>query len=182
MSARKSRPAEILRLVAMTLIGGLLVLGTRALFQFDWLLGSLFTGPDVKDAWIGGYYTFWAILIFGISTVATFAWYGLCCITVDKGPGQNARMKIPWFILCSLPVIAILVFVFFDYPTVILTSSQGTQVVNELVGGVARTLAMLLFILTGVLGYWLGTAINSPAPFKFIPPLSHTLRQLLNIL
>lgn len=181
MSARNSRTTEFIRLLAMSLVGGLLTLITRFFFQEDWLLGRFFTDAAIKDAWVAEYYNFWSLLVFGISTFAALTWYGWCCAVPDKGPGRNSSMQLPWWILSFFPFLAVLTFVFSGFPMIIIPTGTSTVTVNNEVDSIVQTIAMFFLMLIGVVGYWLGTAINSPAPFTYIPPLSHTIRRLLSL-
>jgi predicted membrane channel-forming protein YqfA (hemolysin III family) len=160
MSARASRLNEIIRIAIMTLFGGLLMWGTKFLFEQDWLLGGFVTKVN-KDEWISGEYSFWATLVFVISTITTILWYTLGCIVPNTD--KNLLMRIPWMILSAIPLITIVIFVFVN------TNKE------------VEWLCIFFFIVIGYCGYWLSTALNSPAPFQFIPPLSQELRHIFKL-
>jgi FtsH-binding integral membrane protein len=146
----------------MTLGGAVLMWGTVILFDNDWLLGRLITQGD-PDAFIKGTYSPWATGIFLVSTISTILWYVLACITPDRGTEKNLKMRVPWAILSTLPLIATVIFVFFN---------PNKEV---------EWLCILFFLIIGCLGYWLSTALNSPYPFQWIPHFSDELRQLFKI-
>lgn len=165
MAARQSRTAEIVRICIMSVVSALLVWLGGFFWQQDWLLGGLIISVD-KDSWITGTYNFWAILVWGFSTALTFLWYVLACYAPDRGPKLNLQLQIIWAIFSALTLIPTAIFAFLF-----------TGGVDWLVG----VLCVLFFFLVGCVGYWLGTAVNSPAPFTYIPPLSLTLRNLLGL-
>lgn len=164
MTARNTRPQEIFRIAIMSLVGAVLMWGTVILFQNDGLLGKLITRGSPDD-FIKGTYSPWATGIFLVSTISTILWYVLACITPDRGFEKNLSMKATWAILSTFPLIATVLFVFFnpiDYKQV-------------------EWLCIFFFLIIGCLGYWLSTALNSPYPFQWIPLLSQQLRQLFKI-
>lgn len=165
MAARQSRTAEVVRICIMSLVSALLIWLVGFSFQQDWLLGGMIVAVD-RDPWVAETYNFWAWIVWGVAAALTFLWYVFACYTPDRGPVRNLQMRVVWAIFSVLNLVPTAIFAFFF-----------TGGVDWAVGG----LCVLFFFLVGCLGYWLATALNSPAPFTYIPPLSLTFRKLFGL-
>jgi hypothetical protein len=166
MTAKKSRNAELVRICIMSLASAFLIWLVGFFFQQDWLLGWMITTVD-KDTWIQSNYNVWGTSVWGVATVLTAIWYGLGCLMPDRGPERNLQLRVIWSIFSFLTLI----------PTAMFAFLFGGGGVDWLAGG----LCVLLFFGVGTVGYWVGTALNSPAPFYYIPPLALTLRSLVRL-
>jgi hypothetical protein len=157
---KTNRVPELTRLILMTVGALFLSWLSTYLFQQDWLLGRFIT--KAPELWREDY-SHWVTSVCIVSTISTFAWY---VWAVNKSPGspeENLKMRLPWAFLSLMPVIPILLFVF-------LFTHQDMKL-----------LCIFLFLMVGIGGYWLGTALNSPQPFELIPPFSSPLRTLFRI-
>lgn len=157
---RDSRVPELTRLVLMTAGGFLLTWLSSYAFQQDLLLGGYITKDP--DSWreIYGRWSTWVCIA---STISTIGWYGFASIQPIGTPEENLKMKLPWSIFSLPPLLAVLLFVF-------LFPFQEMKI-----------FCVFLLLSLGVGGYWLGTSLNSPKPFQFIPLVSKTLRSALKI-
>lgn len=172
MKSEGSLSASILIIVGgVAISAAALLFGMQLLFQNDSLLGFMFQSIDLRERWLAERYAFWSRLVLGTSTLAAILWQVIARITPDRGAQGNQGMKGVWAFLSLLPLTATALFSFVPSDADFTSVSQSP----------IRLICAATFFVFGVLGYWISTALSSPAPYTFIPPLAFDLRRLFRL-
>ena len=121
-----------------------------------WLVPA--AGVTIND-WLADFMN-WTLIIIILSTVMSLAWY---CLAAWKFRAEDWRKvnKRGWWYLLSLPVVV-----------VALVGCALSYAAQEF-----AWIAYIFYIMNGVCCYFLATALNTPASFKYIPLGATALRR-----
>jgi hypothetical protein len=140
---------EIIRIIIITLVGGLIVFW----LQPQLYILRLITVADVPnlDTWLQNSYNTAAAIVFGTSVLATLLWMVMTA-TAKVQTGQDVlSWQLTWWLIGLLPLI-------------------GICVALWLFGGESLYPLTGFFVVDALILYWLTTATSSPGLFKRTPP------------
>ena len=153
------KPAELIRIIVLTLVGGLIMFLLQPLIYQKQIFPL--NVPN-SSAWVSNYYMTGALIVFLVSVISTIIW---CTITGMSKAARNDEvegMRIFWWLIGLLPLFSIFAAIFFyrgdDSALLSLTS---------------------LFLVDVFILYWLTTITSTPGLFKYLPPMSMFVRNLL---
>jgi hypothetical protein len=151
----------LIPLLAIIAIGYILTM----IIQPSLFSNGLITPDIVKvEDWIRYQYSKSARIVFVLSSLASFIWFGIALYynNKDRRPGIQF-MRLIWGGLSFIPVLSII--------WALSSLQEGKDASGAL---------LLLFIVDGSLLFWLGTAFSTPESFKYgVIPGSYYLRHLL---
>ncbi|MGK7877638.1 MAG: hypothetical protein AB4426_31350 [Xenococcaceae cyanobacterium] len=154
------KAGEIIRIIVFSVLGFLLMFYIQPMIYQNRMIRI----SDVPlNTWLGDNYTAGALLVFGVSVIATVLWYILAATAKVRGANDVFRWQVVWWMLGLLPLLGIFIALLFF---------------NE--SDDARLSLAGFFIFNGIfLLYWLPTATSSPGLLKHIPPGAFLLRRLI---
>ncbi|MFB2770952.1 hypothetical protein ACE1AT_16920 [Pelatocladus sp. BLCC-F211] len=155
------KASELIRIIAFSVIGSLLMLWVQPMFYRSQIFFFVLSTVSNLEAWIGNYYTPGAAIVLGCSILSTFLWYFLAARAQPRTAHDRHNWLLIWCIVLFLPVLSIVIALFFYSYTPEALLSLTT-----------------LFILDVVLLYWFTTATSSPKDLMYTPPGAFTLRRL----
>jgi hypothetical protein len=156
----QTKPIELIRIVTFIVLGAILVFIAQPLLYQNRILNFVIKDQPL-DAWISNDYTPGATLVFCVASITAIVWY-FWSARAKIGKAEEVQgWRLAWWLLGLLPVISIGVAIgMFN------TSPDGSATLP------------FLYVLDVLVLYWLPTATSSPAPVKYVPPVSYFLRRL----
>ena len=152
------RALEIIRIIAIMVFGACLVFLVQ-----PWLYqsGILFLSDVDPEQWVAESYTPSASIVYGVTSVATWLWYGLALKAKPQRSQDTANWRVLWWIIFLAPVVSVVaVLWFFRESNDALVWQAG------------------MYVLDVLLLYWISTASSSPGHTKLLPPFSLAIRQI----
>jgi hypothetical protein len=153
----------LIPLLAIMAIGYILTMIIQPWLFTSGLITFNLIGGDI-DKWIRYEYSDSAMIVFVLSSLASFIWFGIALYYNDKDRQPGIQfMRLIWGGLSFIPVLSII---------------WSLSIFQE--GKDASGALLLLFPVDGILLFWLGTALSTPESFKYgVIPGSYYLRHLL---
>lgn len=155
------RPAEIIRIIVIVVIGAIVVFLVQ-----PWLYqsGNIFL-TDVDTAqWIENSYVPASIIVFIVTSATTFLWYGLSLKASPKRSSEMSAWRTLWWVFLLGPILSAMFGLY-------LCQKDSSD---------ALVPVALMYVLDVLLLYWVTTASSSPGHTKHLPPGSFLLRQLFD--
>jgi len=154
----QAKAPEIIRILSFFALGGLLMFLIQPILYQNQIF---FISDQPPEIWISNEYIPGTTLVFLVSASAAIAWYFWSARAKIASAEQVQGWKLMWWLIGLFPVISI-----------------GVAIATYNTSPDGSTTLAFLYPIDVFLLYWIPTATSSPAPVKYLPPLSVFLRPL----